>query len=197
MNRSFTSREKVLLVLLALLLVGVFYSKFVYTPTSEQILAAQTDRDDCESEILVQVAKAGKLRDMRSELERLIHTEDGSSSEIAPYDNLQNVMQEFNTILADVENFNITFDSVVFSEGLAVRKISMAFTCANYAEAKRVISALADCRYRCQIDDLSASPETAKAQSPDVASQTLNVKLTVEFYESMEIETEDDVAVDS
>lgn len=186
MNRSFTTREKVLLVLLAIILIGVVYSKFVYTPTSEAILAAQTARDDCDADFLVQVAKASKLRDMRRELELIVENA-GSVSEIPPYDNLQNVMAELNTILLAATEPNIDFDSVTFSEGLATRKISMTFTCANYAQAKQVISALAGCRYRCQIDDLSATPQAAKSLKPDVATQTLSIRLSVEFYESIDV----------
>ena len=68
MNRAFTTREKVLLVILALLLIGVGYFKLLLEPVNESIdrYASQTAAE--QDAMLQDTAQLVRLRQMEQEL---------------------------------------------------------------------------------------------------------------------------------
>ena len=60
-SRAFTLREKLLLMVLCLLLLGVFYVQCVDMPVREGIAAAENERASLETELMVVEAKLDRL----------------------------------------------------------------------------------------------------------------------------------------
>ena len=57
MNRSFTTREKILLLLLTIMILGVGYFKLFYQPMREQITANQQRQIAAEDQFSVEAVR--------------------------------------------------------------------------------------------------------------------------------------------
>ena len=99
MNRSFTTREKILLLLLTIMILGVGYFKLFYQPMQEQITASQQRQIAAEDQFSVEAVRLQRMKNMQNEIEQFKQSGATVYSEIPPYDNIQNVMIQLNTIL--------------------------------------------------------------------------------------------------
>ena len=70
---SFNNREKVLLVILACMLIGVFYYFVVHVPVTDRITAAQALQADAEDNMVIESAKATKMKKMQAVFVPLTH----------------------------------------------------------------------------------------------------------------------------
>lgn len=86
MRHVFTTREKVLLVILAVLVIAVGYWKLILTPINDSIadLNAQTASE--QDAILTNSARLSRMRQMQQELETLLA--DPDAKPLPDYDNL-------------------------------------------------------------------------------------------------------------
>ena len=165
MNRAFSTREKVLLVILALLLIGVGYFKLLLEPINESI-----DNYTQSTAQLVQ------LRQMEQELE-VIH-ESGDAVPLPAYDNAEGLLVELNHILAASTEYTLNFGTVDMLDGgyIVRRPLSLQFSAKNYAAARGILTALHDSANVNQISDLSVS-------LPEDSDKGVQVTCSVTFYE--------------
>lgn len=188
LSKQFTRREKVLLAILGLLLVGAAYYFAVQQPVQSALDTLTYQQEDVSSEILALQAKEQRLSEMRAELEEILSQP--NAAQTPHYDNLQALMVFLNALLGSTSDYSLNFRPVELPEdGTVVRRvIDMSFTCAGYEQARSAVESLRDCVYRCQLGDLRMAPVTAgQEQGGDVAaSGALQVNLTVTFFESVE-----------
>ena len=85
LGREFTGKEKLLLLLLSLILVGLAYYQFVDRPVREAITNAHAERDSLSTELIAVQAKLKVMRRMRDEMEDI--TAGGTASEMKSYNN--------------------------------------------------------------------------------------------------------------
>ena len=69
MNRSFTTREKVLLAVLAFLIIAVGYFKLILTPINDSIARNQAMTASEQDEITVDTVRLARRNAMQKELE--------------------------------------------------------------------------------------------------------------------------------
>lgn len=177
---SFNNREKVLLVILACMLIGVFYYFVVQVPVTDRIMAAQALQADAEDNMVIESSKATKMKKMQA----VIDAADSNTlkAEIPQYNNIKNVMVQLDNIVGSATtDYNISFSQITTNEGLVYRPINMSFDCANYAAAKNIILNLNNCQYRCMIDSVSIEPESSSNES--IAASPVTVSLTITFIE--------------
>lgn len=95
MRHVFTTREKVLLVILAVLVIAVGYWKLILTPINDSIadLNAQTVSE--QDAILTNSARLSRMRQMQQELETLLA--DPDAKPLPDYDNSERLLVELNT----------------------------------------------------------------------------------------------------
>ena len=93
---------------------------------------------------------------MERELEELFAREE-SPRGLAAYDNLQSVMLELHTILADTRDYSLSFGTVDASQSIVRREISVSFTSDSYNAAKAVLRRLHGSLYRCMLNDITIS----------------------------------------
>ncbi len=181
MNRALTRREKVLLLLLALLLLAMGYMKLFYEPLQTERIAAETRLADAEDAQLLEQARLHQMRQMEAELEKLKADGAAKAAEIPAYDNIENVMVQLNAILSAAQEYSLTFSEVAFGEdGTVSRPIQMTFTAVSYAAARTILNDLYHGWYRCSLSGMSVSAdEDVSRDSP------VNVSLTVTFYEKL------------
>ena len=178
LSRKFTTREKVLLLVMAIMLLGLFYYQVVYKQTEHMI--AEYDTIDLENELTIVQGKAARKKKMEQEM-----AEGGqkANGEVATYNNITNEINELNAILANADTFNLSFGEAK-AEGTTVRRdIQVSFQTGSYAKMKEFLQQLHDCRYRCLIRNVSVSADASNEKGINAAGD-INVSLTVTFYET-------------
>ena len=108
MNRAFTTREKVLLVILAVLIIGYF--KLLLEPINTSIENYRNMTASEQDEILVNTALLQKKKQMETELEELFAS--GDPTPISVYDNSGNLLVELHRILDRSLDYSLNFSGV-------------------------------------------------------------------------------------
>lgn len=168
MNRSFTTREKILLLLLTIMILGVGYFKLFYQPMQEQITANQQRQIAVEDQFSVEAVRLQRMKNMQNEIEQFKQSGATVYSEIPPYDNIQNVMIQLNTILGQAKD----------DSKLVIRPIEVSFTATDYATVHTVMDELYHCRFRCAIEQIAVSANENLSVNNDIS-----VSLSITFYE--------------
>lgn len=176
MSREFTSREKILLVVLCVLLLGILYYEFIVKDVEETI--KKYDTEDLETELLIEQTKAASIMDMEAEMEA---AKAESGSVVASYNNIKNEISALNDIFAAASTYNFDFNQAI-KDGDAVRRdISISFTASSYNTAEAIIEKLHDCKYRCLIRNISINTSSGEG----ISSGSVSVSMTVTFFETM------------
>lgn len=193
MRRRLTSREIVLIIILVVLVLVSGYYLLFYVPVQNEKDSLTNRIEDTETEISVDQARVEELDRMKAELEA-IFAGGADPASMAPFDNWENVMNQLNGVLSVAEDYSIDFATVDEDgeDGVIRRKISLSFTCADYASARDVLQQLHDSPYRCMIDDLNVDVRSRgqawswwdgtlpEAQPGDI---TVDVSTSIIFFE--------------
>lgn len=173
MRHVFTTREKVLLVILAVLVIAVGYWKLILTPINDSIadLNAQTASE--QDAILTNSARLSRMRQMQQELETLLA--DPDAKPLPDYDNSERLLVELNTILSGTD-YTLNFGNTVpLEDGSAImcRPITLTFEVSSYTSARAVLDALHDSQYVNLISDLRM----------DLEGRTVQTSLSITYFE--------------
>lgn len=183
MQKFLSSREIVMLALLALLGVLAAYYLLFYVPTTDRLASLEGEASTLDMQVLTAKAQADSFKRMQAELADLKDT--GSSRPtIATYDNLKQVMTELNRILENTEDFSLSFGAVDASQELVKRQVSLTFTCNSYGEAKQVLNQLQDSASRSLIKNLSMTLDgNANVSAGGDGKGKVTVSATLLFFE--------------
>ncbi len=177
LSRDFTLAERILLVLLSVVLLGLLYYQFVDQPVRTSISSARTERDSLQMELDTVTAQVNQLSSMQSELDQL-KTQD-NVNRMASYNNSKAELALLNDALRAANTFAISFADVTRDGNQIRRNFSLQFTASDYATMKQIFSDLTNGPYRCLIGDISCSVNNQN----DVTG--LSVSATATFYETM------------
>ncbi len=183
MNRKFTTREKALLLILAVLLLVCGYFVLVFQPVTDAIADATLRQAEAESAILIEETRAIQLRQMQEALDNLERSD--HLSQVPDYDNTQNVVRLLNGALSAASSYNLVFTPVAFEGNIARRSIDMTFTSGSYEGAKAIVQTLYDVPYRCEITALSLSCADGN-QAEDITRGPVSTRLSITFFEYAE-----------
>ena len=178
-GRELTRREKLLILLLALVLIGLAYYQFVDRPVRQSIENAHAERDSLSVELTAVQAKLKIMRRMRDEMEDI--TAGGTASEMKSYNNSKAELELLNDILRDTPEYSITFANVTRDKDQIRRNFTLQFKADEYDTVKRVIKRLTESPYRCLIGDLKLTPERGAYLHDGVVT----VGATATFFETM------------
>lgn len=179
MNREFTTREKLLILLLCLILVGLAYYQFVDQPVRTALNNAHAERDSLLTELTAVNAKLTVMRRMRDEMEDI--TAGGTVSEMKSYNNSKPEIALLNDILRGTPDYTITFADVTRDNDQIRRNFSLTFVSDKYASIQRIVKQLSESPYRCLIGDLKISVTRGKTMEEG----PINVNATATFFETM------------
>ncbi|MDR0952404.1 MAG: type II secretion system protein M [Oscillospiraceae bacterium] len=177
LSKSFTNREKLLVLILCILMLIAFYYFAIQKPVTESIEAAEEEYTQLQDELMVETAKAAQLMKMRTELKEAGY-EDGVESDIPYYDNIQNLVKQLDTVLNGVSGYQISFSNPAANGNLATRGVSLSFSSPNYAAARSIITNLYSGPYRCAVTSMQLSPSGSELTDGAVA-----VSLSLIFFE--------------
>lgn len=178
-HREFTTREKVLLLVLAVVLLAVGYFRFFLTPIQNEINTQQQRQEELTNSILLEQTKLQQLEMMQEKVDKIKASGTVPDAEVPNYDNIEKVMLQLNGILAQAQEYNLAFGEISDeNDGILSRPVELSFVTDSYASAREIINQLYQCPYRCAVSDISEQAE--KDLSSD---STIRVDLTVTFYE--------------
>lgn len=185
LSRDFTPREKVLIVILAILLLILTYYWLVDVPVRNGVAAAESKTESINMELEAVNAKIAGLQQMQAELDEL--GESGRAAYMASYNNAEAEYSSLNDILADTDEYVITFSELSKEDNLIRRQFTIQFTTDGYAAAKKIISDLENSQYRCRIGDINCAAEQSPNEDFDLRTWNgrILVSATATFYETM------------
>lgn len=154
MKPEFTIREKVLMVILAVMLVFCGYYFLFLTPMTASMKDYTERTYEVQEQITIAKAKEQKLNQMKKELEVILSGQMGEVKELPLYDNSHNVMNELALILADASSYNVSFSDVETNEHTVRRQIGLDYDAVDYDTAKMILTKIRDGQYRCLLKDV-------------------------------------------
>ena len=177
LSRDFTLKEKILLIIFALFLLGVAYYRFFYIPTGNAIEKANTQRDEYQIELGKVMAKEKKIREMSEELDAI--GELSKVSRMESYNNSKEELSLLNRVLAPATDYSITFSNVTRNDDQIRRNFSLSFQTNDFATAKKIIKSLEESPYRCLLGDIQYVLSLARANDDE---KTRNVRKINDVY---------------
>lgn len=181
LSRDFTLQEKLLLVFLSLVLVGLFYYLLVDQPARTALNTAVAEKASIQTELDSVNQQVARLTQMQNELDTI---QEGSGlSRMESYNNAKAELALLNDILKTTTRYSISFSNVTRDGDQIRRSFSLQFTAPNYDTMKEIISQLAASPYRCLIGNISCSSSRRSGESPD--NVEVQISTTATFYETM------------
>lgn len=177
MKTKISKREKVLLVILILLIIGSLYYVLFYTPTQEQIAAYEAEYAELDDTVILYEAKAMQMKKMQQELEVLKAEAEtsGTIKEVPLYDNNRKLMESLNLILDVAQEYSVTFNSTEASEQIVRREVALNYKCKNYKQAKKILENIHDDHYPSIIKDVRMEFDTEEGE--------VSVMMTLTYFE--------------
>lgn len=180
LSKQLSTREKLLLTVLGVLIVIAAYILLVHQPVTRDTQRIQIETEEAQTALMLLQARATVLDRMQSQIEDAI--DDPNAPQAADYDNLQNVMRELNAALAGAAAYDLRFDAVEPPEdgNIARRVIRMGFSCATYEQARSILIRLASGPYRSQIGNCSID-----LHNRDSEREQVTVELVITYFEML------------
>ncbi len=175
MSREFTTREKILIVIFALLVIGLCYYKLLLVPINDSIEQYQIDTETEQSEIVQNEVTLKQMKNMQKELEEIKSS--GDAKPMPQYDNSEAVLTELNTILSQASDYSLSFGTVEALEEtpyVMQRPVTLTFNASSYEIARSIMDDLHDSDNVNQISDISIAFNTDNGVS---------VSLSISYFE--------------
>lgn len=178
LNRSFSTREKVLILVLVVLLVAACYYFLVVKNVADTKAENDLQLQEIQQQIELQTALATARTRMESELSELGDVE--KLPVVATYDNIRNELDELNALLAGVSTYDVKFSQPELTGELVRRPVTITYTVPSYDAALNIVQSLQNGSYRCDIDDFAL---TGKMLA-DGSIESVNATLDVTYFET-------------
>ena len=165
LSRDFTTKEKIMIVVFCLILLGLAYYRFFYVPTQDQIAAANSQKANYETELMEVMAKEAQIRKMKEEIDEL--GELSNVSRIESYNNSKQEISLLNRVLGPATEYSIKFSNIKRDGDLLRRNFTLMFKTDSFVSAKRIISSLEESPYRCVLGDIQYQLSLRRADSEE------------------------------
>ena len=179
MSRDFTTREKIMLLILTLILLAAGYYVVVDQPIRTAINEARSQQEELNTELMFLQTKAAALSSMQSELDSIEQGE--SLGKMGSYNNSKAELDELNRLLKAADTYDISFSNVTRDGDLIRRAVSLTFSASDYDKAAELVKSLCSGEWRCIVSDIRVVGE-----EDDLRAGKVNVGVTATFYETMQ-----------
>lgn len=183
LSRDFTTKEKILVGVLILILLGFAYYQFLYQPVQERIEAAKSQQQTLQTELDGLNAKIAALEKMQREIDDIIAS--GSVSVMPSYNSSKEETTLLNDILADASQFAISFSNVKRDGDQIRRTVSLQYTTYDYKLSEWVLQQLTESGYRCLLGDVRFAVGETRLVDTNEMNTIVRVNATATFYETM------------
>ena len=189
LSRDFSRGEKILLVLLALVLVGLVYYQFVDRVVRDNIAQAKAQTEAAQTELTAVNAKIKRMEEMQAELDSI--TRNPNASYMGSYNNSQEELAFLNDVLSATDQYSITFSNVTRDGDQIRRNFSLQFSTSDFVSMEKIMKQLGDGRLRCLINDISYNLTRYNYSAADREKydrdyyERVNLNCTATFFETM------------
>lgn len=159
--RSFSRREKALLLVLVLILLAGLYVLAVHNPVKASLARLAGEKEDAELKQQVATIRLGQYNKMKAELEEIFAMPKDQLTVMPPYDNTKALMVQFNHIFGELE-YDLNFSEVAFNENVATRAVQFRFDAPSYEEARLIVDKLNSTGNRSLMNTLSIAPSESQ-----------------------------------
>ena len=174
LTRDFTKLEKLVLLVLILLLMGLGYYQFVDQPIRRGIEEAHAERDKLQVELNVINIRISDYNYRAQELEAARELRQPMPS----YNASEEEIAILNSILYESNDYSFNVDKITLNGDQIRRAFTLNFTAPNFETAKGIFTRLSVSRIRCLIGNIDCS-------GIDVEDgNVVNVKADGVFYET-------------
>lgn len=180
MSRSFTTREKILILCLALVILATVYMKVVYIDAADTMREYPTQIEEAQQELAVEQQKNSMLEHMQREL-KSVKANGGQVQQVPDYDNSKRIMEELNVILRSSQEYSLDFLPLEQEGNIIRRKIDLEYRCSNFAAAEQIIRSIDQMQYRCLITDLAIQGNDT------VKTGDVSVRIEATFFELSDV----------
>lgn len=174
MSRDLNTREKILLLVLALILVALMYYQFVDRNVRASLNSYNADINQLQSEIDIAQAQLMHLTTVQSSLDAVEQT--GKYGWMGSYNSSKEELAFLNGVLADTLQYSISFANVTRSGNQIRRSFSLQYQAKNYTAAQEILTNLLKGKYRCLVGDVNCTI---------AADGTVTMNQSATFYETM------------
>lgn len=187
MNRAFTQREKVLLLVLAVLIIVIGYVKLILQPINEEIESYEGLTMEEQTAFSANQIRAARMNLMEKEIEKA--KAKGVRREVPAYDNSSNLLPGLYQIMESSVDYSLDFGKLVYDGNVVQRPVEMTFQTKTYKQARAIIDKLYKSGYAMQITDVNIG--TKKATDTQLVSTSMSVTY---FEENLNYVPEADIA---
>ena len=181
MSRDFTIKEKVLILLLCLILLGLAYYRFVDQPIRQDLETAASEKAMLQVELTAVNSKINQLQRMQDEMVDV--TGGGTVSIMESYNNSKQEISFLNDVLSAATQYTISFTNITRYGDQVRRYFTLQFTAPDYDTMLSIVSQLSNSHYRCLIGDMQCSAVTKSRYYTDYTQ--VSASMTATFYETM------------
>lgn len=177
MNRELTTREKVLLLVLIVLVMTLGYFKLIYEPVGDRIASCRENTLQEQLEIDQNAVKLAQLEKMEQALADI--RAEGGGRAIPRYNNSEVLLRELRSLLSAAGEYSLNFGDGTTQHGyIVLRPVSMTYRTSTYAQSREIIDRLSASDNINRISDLSIRRDERSGDG--MAYQTV---LTVTYFE--------------
>jgi hypothetical protein len=181
LTRDFSPREKALLVVLGIIIIGALYYLLIFQPVNDGIATAKASADDLEIQLLKLDNTVAQIKNMQKSINSL--DANGHIMSIMPSYNAGKQELDFlHTTLAASEDYYVGFKEITRQGDQIRREFELKFTVDEYSEAEDIINNLEHSELRCLISDFKV---TTVEQKSTIDKSEVEVSCTATFYETM------------
>lgn len=182
LSYTFSTREKIMLVVFGVALVVVAWYQFVFVNIQNQISSVDSQIAATEDQLSAYQTRAANLEKMREIVAS--YKEQGIEPTLLPqFDNTQSLMAYLHSVLGVAQSYDMSFDKPGISkdDGTVHRSGAIRFDVGSYEEARNMAESIAHGPYPCQVDALSIVAKKSRKAS-EASSFTANMQVT--FFEN-------------
>lgn len=181
--RKLSTRERVLLLLLAVIAIVSGYILLFYLPTTQRIESLNAQITQSQELVAQLDAKLASQQQMENKLEQF-SAQDAQVPYMPAYDNIQAVMTELHAILAGCQEYSLSFQSEQGEDHVFYRRVSIPFTCSSYEQAQEILQKLHDSTLRGLLEDVQISLQE---------DGTVKASATIIFFEYQTAEPAEEI----
>ena len=174
LSRDFTTAEKILLAVLALILLGLVYYRFVDQNVRASITSSEAEYQQLRMELDALQINVSRLQGIQNQMDAL--EDEGNLSWMGSYNNSKEELKFLNDILADTLQYSVSFANVTRNGDQIRRSFTLQYTTNGYKAAQEIVSRLMNGRNRCLVSDLRCTINN---------NGTVTMSQSATFYETM------------
>lgn len=182
MKREFTTREKVLLVVLAVLTIAVGYYKLILEPINDSVASYVERTSQEQEEIADKLNISADMTEMQNKVDEITASQNARA--IPYFDNSTDLLRELHTILCNTDDYSLQFGTMTADDYIMQRPVEMTFKTGSYADARKIIDALYASENIMKISDVNISMDkTLSLGNPTNGSDSVQVSMNLTYYE--------------